>query len=347
MEVTCREELLAGLSYIHDRLGVLSKLMSRYIELEKLYRAELAYTGLKARTEEIQTHSVKSRGKLLVIALSSTIAVFYILLSLLSGMSPGTALLFLIPVLILIFGGKRKKLKVAALIFLVAMIAIFTFVLIRHAPPAAAAVLGILLAVIVVVEVVVILFYNSRYVVGKNRKTDAYNARIIQDTDAKNAEIARGNEQVSMVRERVMDEYDEVCTQLKRNTPWFPPDYYYLEAVEHFIHAVRNFKVDTISEMVKEYDTCVSREQQLEEQRKTNQRLDQIINNQQKSAQLAQEQNALLRKQNAMLGLKFMQDQFNADRQYAATQESGSRIQDSVDRNTQAVKNFHNTIRRG
>ena len=48
-----------------------------------------------------------------------------------------------------------------------------------------------------------------------------------------------------------------------------------------------------------------------------------------------------------MLGLKFMQDQFNADRQYAATQESGSRIQDSVDRNTQAVKNFHNTIRRG
>ena len=79
MEITTREELLSGLYYVHDRLGVLAKLMERSVQMERAYRAKLAYTGLQDHTAEIQTKSAASKGKLLLIALGSTAAVFYAL----------------------------------------------------------------------------------------------------------------------------------------------------------------------------------------------------------------------------------------------------------------------------
>ena len=304
MEVTTREELLNGLYYVHDRLSVLAKLMEQYVQMERAYRARLAYTGLQAHTAEIQTKSAASKGKLLLIALGSTVAVFYALLSLLSGMGLGSALVFAVPILVMIFAGERKKLRVAALVFLAAMVVWFTYVLVKYAPPAAAIILGVLMAVVLVGETVVILFYNGRYVVRKNQKADAHNATVIRATDAKNAEIDRNNALVSQKREELMNRYNQVCGELTQNTgSWFPPDYYSLEVVEHFIQAVKNHKADTVKEMILEYDQSTDRQKMLENQRQANLKLDEIISNQEVSQELQREQNKLIRQNNALSSL--------------------------------------------
>ena len=352
MEVTTREELLSGLTYIHTQLGQLNRLMSRYMDLGRELREQLAYTGLQAHTAKIQTASVRSGGKLLLIALGSTIAAFYCLLSLLSGMGPGSALLFALPILILIFGGGRRKLKAGALIFLVAMILLFTSVLVRSAPPAATVILGVLLLAVLAGETAVILFYNGRYVVRKNQQADAHNAQVVRATDARNAEIARQNRQIDARRDNLMARYRQICSELMENTSsWFPPDYYDLEAVEHFIHAVRNHKVSTVPEMVREYDACLDRRKSHQEMEEINRRLADIRNAQAVSEAQNRERNELLRRQNAMLGMKFMQDQYNADRQLQAANQrhqdamENSRLnRQSMDRNTDAVRNLSRTV---
>lgn len=342
MEITTREELLNGLYYVHDRLSVLAKLMERYVQMERAYRAKLAYTGLQDHTAEIQTKSVTSKGKLLLIALGSTVAVFYALLSLLSGMGLGSALVFAVPILILIFAKEQKKLRLAALVFLVAMVAWFTYVLVQYAPPAATIILGVLMAVVLAGETAVILFYNGRYVVRKNQQADAHNAKVIRATDAKNAEIAQSNALVSQKRAELMNRYDQVCGELKQNTgSWFPPDYYSLEAVEHFIKAVENHKADTVKEMILEYDQSMDRQQMLESQRQTNLKLDKIASNQEVNNELLKEQNKLIRQGNAIQMMKMFQDQFN----HNDSMNEQRRTRAAINNNTQATRDFHKEVK--
>ena len=191
-------------------------------------------------------------------------------------------------------------------------------------------------------ETAVILFYNGRYVVRKNQQADAHNAKVIQATDAKNAEIAQSNALVSQKRAELMNRYDQVCGELKQNTgSWFPPDYYSLEAVEHFIKAVENHKADTVKEMILEYDQSMDRQQMLESQRQTNLKLDKIASNQEVNNELLKEQNKLIRQGNAIQMMKMFQDQFN----HNDSMNEQRRTRAAINNNTQATRDFHKEVK--
>lgn len=341
MEITTREQLLDGLYYVHRMMERMQGVMTQYFRLEREFTEKLQYAGLKQHTAEIKTNTVKSKSKLLVIAISITIAVFYLLLSLLFHADANSALLYLVPAAIMIFANKKPKLKIAATIFEILMIVWFIQILFQSAPPLMAAIVLVLLAVVVVAEVLFIKNYNQHYVTSKNREADKHNKAIIAATDAKNAEIEQYNRLVSKRRNELYDKYADLRDELLANTcQWFPPDYYSMVAVEHFINSVRNHKASTVKEMVALFDESQYRDEMLAYQRKQSQQYDTIIrqNEDIKRNQAAQEEH--MRLSNMMQAMDMGQRDYYARRQeqgIQALRDETAQTRSAIDRNTDAL----------
>lgn len=89
--------------------------------------------------------------------------------------------------------------------------------------------------------------------------------------EKQNEEIVRYNAQVRKEAEEInreMMEIREIARQ--RLGRWYPPDYMYSEAVNFFIGAFQNFKVNDMREAVNLYDRKLYEEEQLEIQRGLN-----------------------------------------------------------------------------
>ena len=158
------------------------------------------------------------------------------------------------------------------------------------------------------------------YVKFKSRNITAHNKMV----EAHNLKVAQNNQTVEQRRTDLSKEYFRLQNELlERTSAWYPPDYYNLEAVAFFIHAIRNGKATTRAEMVNLFDETQHRKEMLEHQRYQSQRLNDLVQSQQAIATQMRYSNMI----NAINSIQLMG------------------INSNIRANTQAVNNLHNTVR--
>ncbi len=99
---------------------------------------------------------------------------------------------------------------------------------------------------------------------------------------ASNQNAAVNNEQVQAKRKVLHDQYNALQRELLNHAPdWFPPDYYSVEAVDFFLHAIRNGRADSVKEMVNLFESSNQHKEMVAYQKEQTKRLNQLINGQQ------------------------------------------------------------------
>lgn len=331
--IETRKDLLNGLYYIRQMLEKMQIIMKQHIEQERALRQHLQYEGLKAHTKELHATTIKDKSKLALITVFLSFAALAGLITWITR-KPMYFMYYAVPMAFLLLDKQHRKLRIAAVAFLV----LFTFDL-ASAMPLGTAILLLVLAVLVVGgELIFFRMYNQRYVVGKNKRADAHNRAVMAATDAANERIDAYNQPINARRKQLADQYRQLCEELQRNTgDWFPPDYYSIEAVEHFIHAVRNHKADNVRDMVLEYDASQERAKSLKYQRQQSDKLNQLIELQNLSLQAQEDENALLRQGNML--------QFYGNLINASNAKNIKGIQKDLQENTQAVRDIPKNIK--
>ncbi|HFU4459533.1 TPA: hypothetical protein ACGPAL_001288 [Streptococcus suis] len=132
----------------------------------------------------------------------------------------------------------------------------------------------------------------------ENSKVEAQNA---QGKQAYNMIIANNksiNQRVAMLQ----SEMNETARALYTfGDGWYPKDYYFLDAIEFFIHSLENFMANTVQEMILLYRNHVSVEQTLAYQRESNELQKANIINQERMQELLQYNNYLVEQQVELL----------------------------------------------
>lgn len=279
MEAT-REELLSGLTYVKGMLGKMQEVLTKYINLER---------GFRAKQQEIGTSSVKDKSKLAALAISGTVAAFLLLIAFLTGNFFTIVLLAVSGAVIAVQKNKKTKLKYLAL-GLIAFTVLYTvYGLVTSMTPGLAILLLIFGSGIVAAEYFII--------TGKNRKIAAYNE-----------EVEAYNQKVQEQRTALYNRYLALQKDLTAKTPrWFPPDYYNMEAVEFFLAAVRNSRADSVKEMVNLFESTAQHKEMIAYQQLQTQKLDQLIDGQQELVAGQKEANRQLRFANMMSVANFIQ----------------------------------------
>lgn len=118
--------------------------------------------------------------------------------------------------------------------------------------------------------------------------------KLKKETENRIAFVAKQNEEIARYNAQVEKEADEINREMmeirgiarQRLGRWYPPDYMYSEAVNFFIGAFQNYKVNDMREAVNLYDRKLYEDEQLEIQRGMN--------------ELQREQNRLQKMQNIL-----------------------------------------------
>lgn len=257
-----QEQLLNGLTYVQQTLQKMDKTMNQHIQLERRFRA---------MEKGIGTKSVSDRAKLTTVALVFTMVGLQAVAALITLDFTSLVLCAILAAVIFFLMTKKKKTSAskAILAVLVASYLMNLFSVLRSLNLIQAIVLAVLIAVVVVVE--------YKFVLSKNSQTAV-----------KNTEIAQSNEQVRAQRQQLLDQFNQLGTEMVQRTgSWYPRDYYTLHAVSFFIHQVRNYAAGTVQEMVKQYQEEARFQENMAVQRQQADLLNQmIIGNQQIQQQL-------------------------------------------------------------
>lgn len=290
-----REELLNGLNYVKELISKIINVQQRQVKIVAQYREEEA---------SISVAGVKNKGKMLMIVLLALINAFYLVIALAGG-GFGFFIFYLILEGVLGLTWKKKsKLKIAALALLV-IITVGTCILLFENMTTGIAEILIVLLVIVIAVIV----YGIRW---KN-----------QQIDKKNALINDQNNELHKQYDVTVQQLKQLKQELFQNTSsWYPRNYYCLDAVDFFIHAVANYRADTVKEMVNLFESSEHQKRMEAGQRSINASLQQSLLNQE---QIKQE-------------LKF------ANVLSIANLAMQSNTQAAIDRNTSAVNNTQRTV---
>ncbi len=99
---------------------------------------------------------------------------------------------------------------------------------------------------------------------------------------ATNQDAAVNNEQVREKRKALHDQYNALQRELLSHAPvWFPPDYYSVEAVDFFLHAIRNGRADSVKEMVNLFEETNQHKEMVAWQKVQAQQLTDLVTGQQ------------------------------------------------------------------
>lgn len=254
-----REELLNKLQGVKTQISRLLKLMDEQTNIVASFRkseASIATTGLKAK---------------IYIAIAS-FAVAYILQSLLRGEIVAAALDAGLMYLLYRYRNKKSILKNLAVL----VVGVSILVLPIHA-------FGLLFSGLIR-EALPMLFFLALGMAATVALIKIYNRRV----EAKNNEIQLRNAELQ-------EQYDVTVQRIKQHRKklnlliagWYPPDYCSLEAVNFFISAISNYKVDNMMDAVNIFDDSQYKKKMLASQQAiADMNRQQIINQQAISKQL-------------------------------------------------------------
>ena len=276
-----KDELLRGLAYVQGMLGKMQTILSNYIAQERNFRKVKKEIDPKAAIKK-DIKKISSVSALVVLALLALISpqegTFTVLL-MIAGFwavavvckkiaatgfkALGTDIGFF--TLMAMNKGTRGDIGVVAFwCFIISYICKFLVYILVLLAVFGTGTTGILaLAVVIAVDVGLI--------VMKNQKIAAAN----QDATV-------NNEQVRAKRKQLHDQYLALQRELQNNAPsWFPPDYYNIEAVNFFIHAIRNGRADSVKEMVNLFESTNQHKEMVAYQKQQTQQLNQLVAGQQ------------------------------------------------------------------
>lgn len=251
-----REELLQGLEYVRDMLNRMTNVFSRYVALERKFR------GMQ---KEIDFSGVKGTSKAVTMTIAATLTLFYVLTTLIYG-----NILQIVPYVICAFiiykkRGQKSKLKGIAWFLVAGQFIITFFQLLDSLNPITTVLIIILVALVIAVEYAII--------TKKNKQTREINAESIQI-----------NANIKQQRQTLLSEYEQLQNELFRNTSaWYPERYYVTDAVEFFINAVRNYRADTVKELVNLYEEAAKHQEIIANQVQQTQLFNQLVEGQQAS----------------------------------------------------------------
>lgn len=279
-----REELLQGLTYVQGMLGKMQTVLSNYIAQERNFR--------KIKKEIDPKATIKKDVK--KIASVSALAVL-VLLTLFSPRfrQEGVFVVLLFIVGLWAVAVVCKKIAVTGVKALGTDVGLFTLMSMHKSTRGDIGVFAfwcilisyickfamyclVLLAVFGtgtagIFTLAAVIAVDVGLIVMKNQKIAAAN----QDATTNNA-------QVRAKRKQLYDQYLALQQELQNNAPnWFPPDYYNIEAVNFFIHAVRNGRADSVKEMVNLFESTSQHKEMVAYQKQQTQQLNQLVAGQQ------------------------------------------------------------------
>lgn len=279
-----KEELLQGLTYVQGMLGKMQTVLSNYIAQERNFRkikkeidpkaaikkdiAKIASVSALVALALLTLISPRFRqeggfGVLLLIVGLWAVAIVCKKIATTGFKTLGTEVGFF--ALMAMNKGTRGDIGVFAFwCFIISYICKFLMYVLVLYSVIGTGTTGILaLAAVIAVDIGVI--------VKKNQKIAAAN----QDATT-------NNEQVRAKRKQLHDQYLALQRELQNNAPnWFPPDYYNIEAVNFFVHAIRNGRADSVKEMVNLFESTSQHKEMLAYQKQQTQQLNQLVAGQQ------------------------------------------------------------------
>lgn len=315
MEMT-RDELLSALGYVQTELTSAKQQMEQYMALAAQYRTQKlpssreAFGGMEAQESYEARKSISGAQKLDLLrfgipaALSLFFGIVEALASLLRGGFDPLCLVPFFCLAVLIRDQKKgvSKLRKPALVVLV----LFALAQIKMLLSGGLNLfLGIVFLLSAVVTVLVMMTLNRTAQRRLNQETDSHNEVIaaknrnldarrrlgdaqyrkhLADVEAYNKKVPEHNRMIDHLRQAAWVEFTSIMEELVAQTQdWFPPDYYSLVAVGFFIDAVRNYKAETVKELVLLFDEHEYKEKMLASQQT-------LIDYQQKILSVEQEQ---------------------------------------------------------
>lgn len=255
-----REELLENLYYVKSTMIKMQNTLTRYIELERAFRA---------KQKGIETKGAGNKAKITMIAVCSTILAFCLILSPFAGGSTEVICAAVGFAFICMTQGKKDQKPFKTLRKIAFLVVILCF---------SERLFGILMAgltspLMLVLIVVLAGIIAAEYVIIN---------RVNRNVAARNEAIEESNRQVQQQREAYYNQYAALQQELQSNTAsWYPPDYYNMEAVNFFINAVRNSRAGTVSELVNMFEATKQHQEIAAYQKRQEQKLAQLVEGQQ------------------------------------------------------------------
>lgn len=249
-----REELLQNLTYVQQMMAKIINVYSNYIQLERNFRT--AQAG-------IETDGVVNRAKLVAVTVGCTVAAFILLIAMISSQFESVIVLAIAAGVVVINRNKKSKLKTAAVLVIAVLLIGTIWNLVRFMNLGIAIILVFLLGIVILLE--------WFFITQKNKSVANYNKKVEENNAAVQAQrVSLYNQYEALRRE-----------MLNRSANWFPPDYYNVEAVNFFIDAIRNYRANTVQEMVNLFEQTAYQKEMLAYQRQQSQQLGQLIQGQQ------------------------------------------------------------------
>lgn len=316
-----REELLNGLNYVKNMINKIVNAQQEQVRIVAQYRQEEA---------GIETTGVKAKSKLAVTIAAIALLLYHLVYGILTGQF-GTF------VLLVIFGAgawrawtKNKKGKMVWLLLVLLDGVYPLFYYMKY-----------ISFWIIMVLAAAIAFFAVKFVVTKKN----------QKVETVNMDISRQNSELQAQYDAVTERLAKLKKEMYGNTSsWYPKSYYSLSAVDFFISAVENYRVDSVKEMVNLFESTEDQKRMLQTQQEINNSMRQQVLNQE---QIKKE----LRYANVMnMANLFMQAgtqdaiRANTDAVHATTNavnrsadrivDASNRIANSTDKATEALKNI-------
>lgn len=222
-----REELLDGLNYVKKTITKIINIQKQQVKIVAQYREEEA---------NISVSGVKDAGKMAVIGLVMLITLFLLVMSVLGGGFGAVIFFLVLEGVVALTWKKKSKIKTVALVLLIVYTIAISVSIMESMSIGLAVFLLILLAIIVAVGIRVVKWQNKKI-------------------DEKNAVISDQNSELHRQYDDTVQQIAKLRQELKQETSsWYPNDYYSLDAVDFFIHAISNHRADSVKEMVNLYE---------------------------------------------------------------------------------------------
>lgn len=255
-----REELLQNLSYVRSTMIKMQNTLTKYIELERAFRA---------KQKGIETQGVGNKAKITTVAILSTILVFCLLLSPFAGGFTEVVCAAVGFAFICVTQGKKEQKPFKTLRKIAYLVVILCFSERLFGIVMAGLTSPLMLVLVVVLAGIIAAEY---FIIN----------RVNRNVAVKNEAIEESNRQVQRQREAFYSQYQALEQELYTNTSsWYPPNYYNMEAVNFFINAVRNSRANTITELVNMFEATKQHQAIAAYQRNQDQKLEQLIETQQ------------------------------------------------------------------
>lgn len=249
-----REELLQNLTYVQQTLGKMQTVFTKYVQLERNFRSTQA---------GIETGGVANRAKLAAITVGCTLLAFILLIAVLSGGYVGIVMFAVAAIIIVVNKNKKSKAKNIAIFFIALSLLTTLWAVIESMSIGIMLILLVLLAIIVSIE--------WFFITAKNKSVAEYNKKV-----------EANNQAVQAQRDALYSQYQALLKEMTSNSSsWFPPDYYNIEAVNFFVSVVKNYRAETVKDMVNLFEESTYHKQMLAYQQHQSQQINQLIAGQQ------------------------------------------------------------------